>query len=68
MPGQGLPVGQDAVRTRKRPKQTQKLVTTSMIAHEIGDKARTEDVLTEDNKDKDFSSLMLSEPVLKGLK
>jgi hypothetical protein len=38
------------------------------IAHNIEDKPRTEDVLREENRHRDFASMMLSEPVLKGLK
>ncbi len=38
------------------------------IAHNIEAKARTKDVLSEENKHRDFASMMLSEPILKGLK
>ena len=39
------------------------------VAHDIESKPRTEDVkLAREDKDKDFASLMLSEPLLKGLR
>jgi hypothetical protein len=40
----------------------------ALIAHNIDAKARTEDVLNEVNRHRDFASMMLSEPVLRGLK
>ena len=41
----------------------------TQVAHDLSSKPRTEDVkLSKDDLNKDFSSLMLSEPVLKGLK
>eukprot|EP00088_Acartia_fossae_P058660 TRINITY_DN689_c0_g1_i1.p1 TRINITY_DN689_c0_g1~~TRINITY_DN689_c0_g1_i1.p1 ORF type:complete len:701 (-),score=69.58 TRINITY_DN689_c0_g1_i1:320-2422(-) len=39
------------------------------VAHDIESKPRTQDVkLAKEDKDKDFASLMLSEPLLKGLR
>ena len=64
MPAPGLPAAPRA-RARKRRQQPPKIAN---VAHELESKQRTEDVMTEENRDKDFASLMLSEPVLKGLK
>ena len=65
MPTPGLPTTAPGARARKRRPQQPRLVN---VAHELESKQRTEDVMTEENRDKDFASLMLSEPVLKGLK
>jgi hypothetical protein len=55
--------GKAARRTAPTPQHA-----SSPIAHNIEDKPRTEDVLREENRHRDFASMMLSEPVLKGLK
>jgi hypothetical protein len=51
----------------RRPAATLQLASAP-IAHDLEAKARTEDVLNEENRQRDFASMMLSEPVLMGLK
>lgn len=55
-------------QTRTKQKQRRPQLKVANIAHDIETKERTEDVLTDDNRNKDFSALMLSEPVIKGLR
>jgi len=55
--------GKAARRTAPTPQ-----LASAPIAHNLEDKPRTEDVLREENRHRDFASMMLSEPVLKGLK
>jgi len=56
-----------SVSSKKKIKPREIKIT--QVAHDLSSKPRTEDVkLSKDDLNKDFSSLMLSEPVLKGLK
>lgn len=69
MLGQGLPLDQSSTRAgKKRQKPGRQPATVSSLAHDIETKARTEDVVNVDTRGKEFSALMLSEPVLKGLR
>ena len=62
-----LPSDGASSSSRKRAKPRE--IKVSLVAHDLRSKPRTEDVtLSQEDTDKDFSSLMLSEPVLKGLK
>jgi superfamily II DNA/RNA helicase len=65
---QGLPLDQAPNRAKKRQKPGRQPTKISSIAHDLETKTRTEDVVTEDTRSKEFSALMLSEPVLKGLR
>jgi hypothetical protein len=38
------------------------------VAHDIEQKERTEDVVTVESKERTFADMMLSEPVLRGLR
>ena len=38
------------------------------VAQDIGEKERTEDVVTEESRQRTFADMMLSEPVLRGLR
>jgi hypothetical protein len=38
------------------------------VAQDISQKERTEDVVTEESRDRTFADMMLSEPVLRGLR
>ena len=53
---------------KKRQKPVRQPAKVSSLAHDIETKARTEDVVNMDTRGKEFSALMLSEPVLKGLR
>ena len=55
-------------RSKSRRPAASGQLASAPVAHSIDAKARTEDVLNEDNRHRDFASMMLSEPVLKGLK
>jgi len=79
MPGVGLPTG--AVRTPKGPdlkrgrgfdnrgRSQNSLMNSQIVAHDInGTKERTEDVVNLENREKTFEDLLISQPVLKGLK
>ncbi len=59
--------GKGRGKTRRSVGQIGQLAS-GPIAHNIEAKARTEDVLNDENRHRDFTSMMLSEPVLKGLK
>ena len=70
---QGLSESPLRMSSKGRGKAARRAVPTlqlasAQIAHNIEDKPRTEDVLREENRHRDFASMMLSEPVLKGLK
>ena len=66
MPEQSLPVD-PSPRSKKKGRPARQVKMTN-IAHDIETKARTEDVVTEDTRSKDFSALMLSDSVLQGLR
>ena len=69
MQEQGLPLNQGPSKAeKKRQKPGRQPPKISSIAHDIETKTRTEDVVNVDTRDKEFSTLMLSEPVLKGLR
>ena len=73
MPDVSLPTG--AVRAPKGPRAGSgrgfqgrgRGQRSGLVAHDIERKARTEDVVTQESRQKTFSDLLLSSPVLQGL-